>query len=94
MPSAPLTVRPVTATDEAVAPDTHASASATPRRCPSNARARRIRRAAAVVIRGSQLRRAINGLGRVFRTSYYDPKFQRPDAVEDDYYRLRHQPRG
>jgi hypothetical protein len=26
--------------------------------------------------------------------SYYDPRFERPDLVEDDYYRLRTQPRG
>jgi hypothetical protein len=33
-------------------------------------------------------------MGRMLTTGYYDPKFQRPDVVEDDYYRLRHQPRG
>ena len=26
--------------------------------------------------------------------SYHDPLFRRPDLVEDDYYRFRHQPRG
>jgi hypothetical protein len=26
--------------------------------------------------------------------SYHDPLFGRPDLIEDDYYRLRHQPRG
>jgi hypothetical protein len=25
---------------------------------------------------------------------YHDPLFERPDLVEDDYYRFRHQPRG
>jgi len=24
----------------------------------------------------------------------YDPVFERPDLIEDDYYRLRNQPRG
>jgi hypothetical protein len=33
-------------------------------------------------------------MGRALTTGYYDPKFQRPDVVEDDYYRFRHQPRG
>lgn len=28
------------------------------------------------------------------RAEIYDPIFQRPDLVEDDYYRLRNQPRG
>jgi hypothetical protein len=28
------------------------------------------------------------------RASYYDPLFWRPDLIEDDYYRLRNQPRG
>lgn len=26
--------------------------------------------------------------------SHHDPLFERPDLVEDDYYRFRHQPRG
>jgi hypothetical protein len=28
------------------------------------------------------------------RASYYDPLFERPDLIEDDYYRLRNQPYG
>lgn len=28
------------------------------------------------------------------RASYNDPLFMRPDLIEDDYYRLRNQPRG
>ncbi len=28
------------------------------------------------------------------RASYSDPLFMRPDLIEDDYYRLRNQPRG
>jgi len=27
------------------------------------------------------------------RANYYDPLFGRPDPIEDDYYRFRHQPR-
>jgi hypothetical protein len=27
------------------------------------------------------------------RASYYDALFERPDLIEDDYYRLRNQPR-
>jgi hypothetical protein len=26
--------------------------------------------------------------------SYHDPLFERPDLIENDYYRFRHQPRG
>jgi hypothetical protein len=26
--------------------------------------------------------------------SWHDPLFERPDLIEDDYYRLRNQPRG
>jgi hypothetical protein len=35
-------------------------------------------------------------LRRVPKTGarFYDPLFERPDLIEDDYYRLRHQPRG
>lgn len=31
---------------------------------------------------------------RVFGTGYSDPLFERPDLVEDDYYRFLKQPRG
>jgi len=44
--------------------------------------------------RGDRLRR-IAGLlqrGHMTRTSYYDPLFERPDLIEDDYHRLRNQP--
>jgi hypothetical protein len=46
--------------------------------------------------RGHALRRAANLLRRQPKTgpSYYDPLFQAPDTVENDYYRFRHQPRG
>ena len=33
-------------------------------------------------------------LTRVLRTGYHDPLFERPDLIEDDYYRFLHQPRG
>jgi len=35
-------------------------------------------------------------LRRVFkaRTGYHDPLFERPDLIEDDYFRLRNRPRG
>jgi hypothetical protein len=47
-------------------------------------------------IRGDRLRRIAGMLRRAPRTGgrYLDPLFQRPDVVEDDYYRFRHQPGG
>jgi hypothetical protein len=30
---------------------------------------------------------------RALARTDYDPSFERPDQIEDDYYRLRHQPR-
>ena len=46
--------------------------------------------------RGGRLRRIDGLLWRAPRTrpSYSDPLFERPDLIEDDYYRLRKQPRG
>jgi hypothetical protein len=46
--------------------------------------------------RSGHLRRAAGLLRRVPKTgvSYYDPLFERPDLIEDDYCRLRNQPRG
>ena len=46
--------------------------------------------------RGDCVRRVARMLRRVYRTGgrYYDPLLARPDVVEDDYYRFRHQPRG
>jgi hypothetical protein len=40
-----------------------------------------------------RLRRVAARLRRAPKTggSYYDPLFERPDLVEDDYYRFRHQ---
>jgi hypothetical protein len=47
-------------------------------------------------IRGGRLRRIAGLLRPVPKTrgSHHDPLFERPDLIEDDYYRLRHQPRG
>jgi hypothetical protein len=46
--------------------------------------------------RGHRLRRIAGMLRRVPKTGgrYHDPLFERPDAVEDDYYRFRNQPCG
>jgi hypothetical protein len=106
MPPTPLAGNAVTGThDQAGALDTGAPAPVTPSHGPHNARALLPRRAARraqtasparVGIRGSRLRRVAGLLRRVPKTgpSYYDPLFERPDLVEDDYYRLRNQPRG
>jgi hypothetical protein len=40
-------------------------------------------------LRFGPLRRAVR-----IGCSYYDPVFELPDLVEDDYYRFRNQPRG
>jgi hypothetical protein len=47
-------------------------------------------------IRGDRLRRVAGLLRRMpkISASYSNPLFGRPDLVEDDYYRLRNQPRG
>jgi hypothetical protein len=47
-------------------------------------------------IRGDRLRRVVGLLRRVPKTgaSCHDPLFERPDLIEDDYYRLRNQPHG
>jgi hypothetical protein len=46
--------------------------------------------------RGGRLRRTVGLLQRGLKTgaSYYDPLFERPDLIEDDYYRLRNQRYG
>ena len=51
---------------------------------------------ARAAIRGDRLRRAARLLRQVPTTggSYHDPLFERPDLVEDDYYRFRNRPRG
>jgi hypothetical protein len=50
---------------------------------------------AGVENRGDRLRRVAGLLRRMpkISASYSDPLFGRPDLVEDDYYRLRNQPR-
>ncbi len=47
-------------------------------------------------ISGDRLWRVVGLLRRGPKTgaSYYDPLFERPDLIEDDYYRLRNQPHG
>jgi hypothetical protein len=49
-----------------------------------------------VETRGDRLWRVVGLLRRVPKTGacYYDPLFERPDLIEDDYYRLRNQPHG
>jgi hypothetical protein len=93
MPSTPLAVQPATR-EQTVAPDLRGPAPATPDHDASNAKARLPRRAATARRHRNRWRRAINSLRQIFKTGYYDPRFQRPDAVEDDYYRFRNQPRG
>ena len=68
-------------------PDTRAPAPVTPGRGPRKARSPLARRAA---------RRVAGLLRRAPKTgaSYCDPLFERPDLIEDDYYRLRNQPHG
>jgi hypothetical protein len=46
--------------------------------------------------RGDRLRRIADQLWRAPKTnaSCHDPLFERPDLIEDDYYRLRNQPHG
>ena len=47
-------------------------------------------------IRGDRLRHLADLLQRAPKTGAgrYDPLFDRPDLVEDDYHRFRNQPRG
>jgi len=47
-------------------------------------------------VRGDRLRRLAGLLRRVPKTgaARYDPLFERPELVEDDYYRFRNQPYG
>jgi len=47
-------------------------------------------------VRGDRLRRLVGLLRRVPKTGAdrHDPLFERPDLVEDDYYRFRNQPHG
>ncbi|HSR84077.1 MAG TPA: hypothetical protein VLM11_07850 [Streptosporangiaceae bacterium] len=44
--------------------------------------------------RGDRRRHARRLILRVLGTIYRDSLFERPDLVEDDYYRFLHQPRG
>ena len=49
---------------------------------------------AAALATGNRLRRAAGAMRRVLETSYRDPLFERPDLIENDYYRFRNQPSG
>lgn len=44
--------------------------------------------------RGRRQRHVARRLLRVLGASYRDPLFERPDIVENDYYRFLKQPRG
>lgn len=90
MPPAPLAGNTVTSTrDQARAPGTRAPAPVTPGHGPRKARGPLPRRAARLRRVACLLRRALKTDG-----SYCDPLFERPDLVEDDYYRFRNQPHG
>jgi hypothetical protein len=43
---------------------------------------------------GNRLRRAAGAMRDVLETSYRDLLFERPDLIENDYYRFRNQPSG
>lgn len=110
MPPTPLAGNTVTGTpDQAGAPGTRAPAPATPGHGPRQARPLLPRRAqtalpaarsdrtggARAEIRGDRLRRLVGLLRHVPTTSgHRDPLFERPDLIEDDYYRFRNQPHG
>jgi hypothetical protein len=59
-----------------------------------NAAPRLARPADVATTRDNQVWRAINSMWQLFKTNYYDPTFQRPDVIEDDYYRFCHRRRG
>ena len=87
--------------DQAEPPDTRAPAPVTPGHSsrktvlPGTARSDKTGSARAET-RGDRLWRVVGLLRRVPKTGacYYDPLFERPDLIEDDYYRLRNQPHG
>ena len=81
MPSVPSVLSTTSDTrDDASAPDTSAPAAAERPNLPAKTRDPIVRRMA-------------NRLRRARETSYYDRSFDRPDLIEDDYFRFRHQPR-
>ena len=88
----PLEVPRITATEEeAVGVGVHPLA---PGRGLSDAAPRPSRPAEVATTSANHVRRAINSMRQLFKTNYYDPTFQRPDVIEDDYFRFRHRPRG
>ena len=92
----PLAGNAVTATrDQAAAPGTRAPAQVISGHAPRKTRALLPRRAALRAETRSDRLRRIAGLlerGPKTRASHYDPLFERPDLIENDYYRLRNQP--
>jgi hypothetical protein len=44
--------------------------------------------------RDARQKRVVGLLTRLRWTSYHDSLFERPDIIEDDYYRFLNQPRG
>lgn len=81
MPSVPSVLSTTSDTrDYASAPDTSAPAAAERPNVPAKTRDPIVRRMA-------------NRLRRALETSYYDRSFDRPDLIEDDYFRFRNQPR-
>jgi hypothetical protein len=92
---APVPVTPGHGPRKARSPLARRAARRTQTALPATARSARTESARAE-IRGDRLRRVADLLRRVPKTgaSYYDPLFERPDLIEDDYYRLRNQPHG
>lgn len=81
MPSVPSVLSATSDTrDFASPPDTSAPAAAERPNVPAK-------------MRDPIVRRMANRLRRALETSYYDRSFDRPDLIEDDYFRFRNQPR-
>jgi hypothetical protein len=81
MPSVPSVLSTTSDTrDYASPPDTSAPAAAERPNVPAKTRDPIVRRMA-------------NRLRRALETSYYYRSFDRPDLIEDDYFRFRNQPR-
>jgi len=90
MPPVPLALDAVRATrDQEAAPSTRSPMPMQPGRADRAGSAR-------LETLGDRPPRLYGLLRRALRTcgSYYDAQFERPDLVEDDYYRFRNQPRG
>ena len=90
MPSAPPTVNAIPKRRDKAEAQRTCAPDVTPGSRPRQAKARNT----AAIARGNRLRRAADVIWRVVKLSYCNPLLERPDLVEDDYYRLRNQPRG